>query len=87
MLRCKVMVLRQVLRGASELQKVRVECWHFRCNMVEKECLDQVRPMNFQWYLQEEVVHIQIVLSNDINNQLVFYWLLGIELQCADSIL
>lgn len=74
-----------MLRSAPELEKVGVEWWHFWGDVVEQKCLDQVRPVDLEGYLFEEVVNIQVVLTDHINDQFVFHWHLGVKFQCTDG--
>jgi len=87
MLRSKMMVLRQVLRRGSELQEVGVEYWHFWGDVVEEECLDQVRPVDLQGNFLKEVADIQVVFPDNVNNQFVFHGHLRVKFHSANGAL
>lgn len=43
--------------------------------------------MDLQWHFFEEVVDIQTILPDNVNNQLVLHWLLGVKFQRGDDAL
>jgi len=55
--------------------------------VVKEERLDKMRPVDLEGHFLEEVLHIQIVLSDDIDDEVVaFDWLIAVEIQSVDGI-
>lgn len=84
MLGGEVVVLCHVLGGAAESEKVRVKRRHLWLDVVEQERLDQMGPVNLERDFLKEVLHIQVVLSDDINHEVVLDRLVAIQLQSID---
>ena len=65
-------MLHHVLSARTEVQQVRVEGRHFRSNVVEKESLQQMRPVDFHGDFFKKVLDRQILISNFFLNKCVF---------------
>ena len=87
MFRCQVMVLSQVLGAAAEFEKVSIERGHLVLNVIEKECLDQVRPMDLERNLFEEIVNGQVIVADDILNELIFNRHVRVKVESGNSAL
>lgn len=87
MLRSQVVVLCGVLGAACESENIGVECRQIRLNMVEKEGLGKMRPVDLEWYFLKEVVNVQVVLSDVVNDEPVLHWHLAVQRECFDGTL
>ena len=87
MLRCQVMILSQVLGAAAEFEQVSIERGHLGLNVIEKECLDQVRPVDLERNLFEEVVNGKAIVADDILNEFVFDRHVRVKVESSNSAL